>query len=140
MQHAEKKRILVVDDDDAIRNLVAFTLADETYEVLLARGGIEALRLAAENQPALLFLDVEMPDKNGFEVCREVKSDPRTSSATVVMLTALASESDIALGREAGADDYFIKPFSPLALLRKVEEILQHSDTGEESGLPQALR
>jgi two-component system, OmpR family, phosphate regulon response regulator PhoB len=128
MPECPKRRILIVDDIESIRKLVALTLSDERYEVLTADGGMQGLRLAQDRPPALVLLDIEMPDINGFEVCRQLKSDPRTKEATVVMLTGLAQESDKARCREAGADDYFVKPFSPLALLRKVEEVFPDSD------------
>ena len=119
------KKILVVDDQDKVRQLVSVTLAIGPYEVLTASNGEEALELARAARPDMVLLDIQMPGRfDGLEVCRMLKSDARTRSACVVMLTARGQDWDKQAGREAGADDYFVKPFSPLALMNKVEEVL----------------
>ncbi len=100
------------------------TLESDNYEILEASDGEETLRLAREHKPVLLLLDVMMPRVDGFDICRELKSDPATSSTTIVILSARTQESDLNEGRAAGADDYFMKPFSPVALMRKVDEVL----------------
>ena len=105
--------------------LVAATLSnDDRYQLLLARDGQEAVEVARRELPALVFLDVSMPKTNGYQVCRTLKTDPATAHIKVVMLTSLAQEADRELAREAGADDYFTKPFSPTALIEKVDEVL----------------
>lgn len=121
------KKLLIADDEPGIRTLVRMTLIDDSFEIIEASDGIEALAMAKQERPDLVLLDVSMPGKTGFEVCREIKSDPNLSGTVVVMLTALAQESDLELGERAGADGYFTKPFSPLALMRKVDEILGNS-------------
>lgn len=103
------------------------TLESEDYEIIEAKDGQAALQLATEHLPTLALLDVAMPGMTGFAVCRALKENPTTAGITVVMLTARAQDSDRQLGEEAGADDYFIKPFSPLALLRKVDEVFGES-------------
>ena len=119
------KKILLADDEAAVRRLVTATLADETrYQILEAGDGVEALSMARAEHPALLLLDVNMPEMDGFEVCKALKSDPATRSIVVVMLTAMAQPADRERGLSAGADGFFTKPFSPLALLEKVEEVL----------------
>ncbi len=119
------KTILVADDEEAVRALVSTTLSDlKRYTLILAKDGEEALKIVRAKKPDLLFLDIMMPKKDGYEVCQELRSDPATKDTKVVMLTALAQETDRLKAQRVGADDYFSKPFSPTALLRKVEEFL----------------
>ncbi|MEE8442894.1 MAG: response regulator [Dehalococcoidia bacterium] len=120
------KTILVADDEEAVRALVTFTLgSNRRYRLLLAGDGEEAIQLVKKNNPDLLLLDIMMPKKDGFDVCREIKTAGAfNSNMKVVMLTALAQEADREKAMEAGADGYFTKPFSPTALLQKVEEFL----------------
>jgi DNA-binding response OmpR family regulator len=117
------RTLLIADDESGIRSLVKMTLQRKQYEILEASDGEEALALARKYHPELVLLDVMMPGLTGFEVCRALKDDPATASATVVMLTAKAQDSDRAEGLAAGADDYFTKPFSPIALLRKIDDV-----------------
>ena len=117
------RKLLIADDEDGIRSLVRMTLESDAYDILEASDGDEALMMALEHQPELVLLDASMPGLSGFEVCRALKERPSTSGITVIMLTALAQESDRAKGEAAGADDYFTKPFSPVALLRKVDQV-----------------
>ena len=118
-------KILLADDEEAIRSLVAATLENpERYTVLLAEDGDQALEMAMRERPELVLLDVRMPHKDGFEVCRELKADSRTAHIKVIMLTALTLDEDRDKACNSGADEYFTKPFSPLALLSKVEDIL----------------
>lgn len=119
------RTVLVADDEEVMVALVVATLeGDPRYRVLVARDGEEALALALRERPDLVFLDVCMPRRDGYEVCRRLKAHPATARARVVMLTALEGEEERRRAREAGADDYFSKPFSPTALLQKVEEVL----------------
>jgi two-component system phosphate regulon response regulator PhoB len=117
------RTLLIADDESGIRSLVRMTLQRKQYEILEASDGEEALALARKYHPELVLLDVTMPGLTGFQVCRALKDDPATASATVVMLTAKAQDSDRAEGLAAGADDYFTKPFSPIALLRKIDDV-----------------
>ncbi len=120
-----KQKVLLADDDAGLRKLIGTTLGTEDFELVQARDGEEALDLARQEHPDLILLDVNMPKLDGFEVCRLLKRDPATSAIKIVMLTARGNESDRAEGREAGADDYFIKPFSPVQLLNKVYALLE---------------
>ena len=121
-----EKKVMIADDEEELLALMLATLeGGEGFKVLLARDGAEALEMARREKPDLLFLDIMMPKLNGYEVCRELKKDPATASITIIMLTALAQDSERAKAMEAGADDYFTKPFSPTALLNKVEEVLE---------------
>jgi DNA-binding response OmpR family regulator len=124
------RRLLIADDEAAIRLVVRMTLGEESFEILEAANGDAALELAREHRPDLILLDVMMPKRSGFEVCRELKSDPETADLKVIILSAKTHESAKRMGREVGADDYFTKPFSPVALLRKVDEALSRSGAG----------
>lgn len=117
-------KLLIADDEVGIRNLVRMTLTDERYEIIEAKDGDEALAMARREKPRIIFLDVNMPKRSGLEVCRELKGDAAAAGMTIIMLTAKGQETDVEAGLDAGADDYFTKPFSPVALLRKVDEIL----------------
>jgi CheY-like chemotaxis protein len=118
------KKLLIVDDEDGVRALVRMTLDNGLYEIIEASDGLEALDLAKEHHPDLVLLDVMLPDLSGMDVCRKIKDDPELASTMVVMLTARAQTADLGDAEEAGADGYFTKPFSPIALTRKVESIL----------------
>lgn len=125
MEQQPIKTILIVDDQPEVRELVSVTLEIGPYRILTAENGEQALEIARAELPDLMLLDIMMPDgPDGLEVCRRLKNDPRTSGIYIVMLTAKGQEKDKEAGRLAGADDYFVKPFSPLELIYKVEEVL----------------
>ena len=119
----DARKLLIADDEPGIRRLVRMTLQSDDYEILEAADGDEAVKLAREHKPELMLLDVMMPKRSGLEVCRVLKTDPETAGITIFLLTARAQESDRREGRAAGCDGYFMKPFSPISLMRKVEEI-----------------
>jgi DNA-binding response OmpR family regulator len=100
------------------------TLGSEHFELLAARDGEETLSLAQQRRPELILLDINMPRRDGLEICRTLKADPDTADIKIVMLTASGSETDRLKAAEAAADDYFVKPFSPIALLGKVYDLL----------------
>jgi DNA-binding response OmpR family regulator len=116
--------VLVADDDDDIRALVAFRLERAGYEVITAPDGEAALQLALERKPALAVLDVMMPKLDGYELTRRLREAEETRRMPVILLTARAQESDVARGFDAGADDYLRKPFSPQELRSRVQAIL----------------
>jgi DNA-binding response OmpR family regulator len=116
--------VLAADDDEDILELVAFRLERSGYIVLRAHDGEEALRLAREEQPDLVVLDVMMPKLDGFEVTRRLRADAATSSTPIILLTARAQDADVQMGFDAGADDYLRKPFSPQELRARVQAIL----------------
>ena len=120
----ERPVVLVADDDDDIRDLVAFRLDRAGYEVLRAGDGQQALDLAKEHLPDLAVLDVMMPKLTGYDVTRELRADATTSRIPVILLTARVQEADVARGFEAGADDYVKKPFSPQELKARVQAVL----------------
>ena len=115
------RTILIVDDDPGIRRLIATTLEDISgYGMTEAGDGEEAVARARDVQPAIVFLDIDMPRLNGIEACRRIRSEPGTADATIVMLTG-SDEAAEREARAAGADLFLTKPFSPLALLRLVD-------------------
>jgi len=120
-----KEKILVVDDEDDILDLVGYNLTREGYRVRTAVRGEEALRKIKEDPPDLILLDLMLPDIDGFDVCKELKSNPRTAYIPIVMLTAKTAESDQVAGLELGSDDYVMKPFSPSVLLARVRAVLR---------------
>lgn len=119
------KRILIVDDQPEVRELVSVTLEIGPYDIFFAENGEQALALAQRGLPDLVLLDVQMPGGiDGLQVCRRLKGNPQTASVYILMLTAKGQDWDRQAGKDAGADDYLIKPFSPLELLTKVEAAL----------------
>ena len=118
------RTILVVDDDPVIRKLIAATLEDVAgFHLCEAGDGDEALETAVAESPAIVLLDIDMPRLDGVETCRRLRSDPLTADATIVMLTALSDGHAHDRAVAAGADLFVTKPFSPLRLLRLVDEI-----------------
>ena len=119
--------VLIVDDEQHIRLLIEQTLEeleDDGVELLTASDGEEALGVVANHHPDLVFLDVMMPKRNGFEVCRSIKDDPATAATTVVLLTAKGQAYDREQGAAAGADEYLTKPFDPDDLLQRARVAL----------------
>lgn len=118
------KKVLIADDEEGIRTLVRMTLDGGSLELLEAVDGDEAVAMARKHRPDVVLLDVMMPGHSGFDVCRALKRDPATAEIPVVILSARAQTADQEEGRAAGADDYFTKPFSPIELLRKIDDLL----------------
>jgi CheY-like chemotaxis protein len=124
-----KRGVLVVDDDPFIRKLVATTLEDVAeFQLFEAGDGQQAVEVAQRELPTIIFLDVDMPRMDGISACRELRSNPRTSAATIVMLTASHGDRIEAQAEAAGADLFLTKPFSPLDLLRLVDRLGTQSD------------
>lgn len=120
------KKILIVDDQPEVRELVAVTLSVWEYQILEAESGEMAIEVAKEHNPDIILMDVMMPGViDGFEATRILKSDAKTKNSIIIMLTAKGQESDREKGYEVGADGYFIKPFSPLHLMREIEGIIE---------------
>ncbi|MFC0561266.1 response regulator YycF [Halalkalibacter alkalisediminis] len=125
------KRILVVDDERPIADILKFNLEKEGYDVICAYDGLEAIDLVKKHEPDLILLDIMLPYKDGMEVCREVR---KQYDIPIIMLTAKDSEIDKVLGLELGADDYVTKPFSTRELLARVKANLRrHKTSGEET-------
>jgi two-component system alkaline phosphatase synthesis response regulator PhoP len=120
-----KERILAVDDEEDILELVRFNLDREGYQVICSLSGNDALKKAQKELPDLIVLDLMLPDIDGLEVTRIMKNDPSTKDIPIVMLTAKGEEADIVTGLELGADDYMTKPFSPRILVARVKAVLR---------------
>jgi two-component system alkaline phosphatase synthesis response regulator PhoP len=125
MGSASKKKILVVEDEPDILQLVKHYLEKEGFIALTAKNGSEALKNVKEDNPDLVVLDLMLPEINGLEVCKRLRSTPATARLPIIMLTAKAEESDTIVGLELGADDYVTKPFSPNALIARVKALLR---------------
>ena len=120
-------RILVVDDEPDITALVAYHLARSGYRVSTAANGVEALQAARDEQPALIVLDLMLPELSGFEVLERIRADKSLAETPVLMLTARRDEPDRVQGLSLGADDYLVKPFSPQELVLRVRNILRRT-------------
>jgi len=120
-------RVLIVEDERDIRDLVLFHLEREGFQVSSASSGEEALRQVRHASPDLVLLDLMLPAMGGLEVCRKLRQDPATVALPIVMLTAKGDEVDRVLGLELGADDYIVKPFSPKELLARVRAVLRRA-------------
>jgi two-component system phosphate regulon response regulator PhoB len=118
------KKILIVDDDANIVRLVRMSLEEEGYELREAQDGERALQAAKQIRPDLVVLDLMLPDKWGYAVCEEIKKDPDTQNALILILTARGSSPSRARGGLKGADDYMVKPFQPRALREKIKKLL----------------
>src|SRR3972149_402529 len=120
----EKKKILIADDNENIRDALTYLLEDEGYALSMAKDGSDALKKVREFHPDILFLDIMMPEMNGYEVCRVIKNDPKLKNIYVIMLTAKGQVAEQERGKEVGADEYIVKPFSPMEILSKIKNIL----------------
>jgi len=124
-----KAKILVVDDEEDIRELVELNLSHEGFKVISCESGEQALEMAGSELPDLVVLDLMLPGIDGLEVCRKLKGNLKTENIPVVMLTAKGEETDIVTGLEIGADDYVTKPFSGKVLVARVRRLLRRADT-----------
>lgn len=123
------KKILVVDDDAELVELVSFNLTKAGYNIGTASNGVEAIRKARALSPDLIVLDVMMPELDGFGVCEILRRDRATASIPIILLTALSSELGRMAGFDSGATDFLTKPFSPRQLLARIAELLNNEPT-----------
>lgn len=121
------EKILVVDDEDNILELLRFNLENSGYKVLTAQNGIDALRIAKTEVPDLILLDLMLPGMDGYDVCKEIRRDDNISSTPIIMITAKGEELDKILGLELGADDYITKPFSVRELKARLKAVLRRT-------------
>lgn len=127
------KKILLVEDEQDILHLVKHYLEKESFRTVVAMTGLEALKKVAEDKPDLVILDLMLPEMDGLEICKRLRSDSNTAMLPIVMLTAKAEESDTIVGLELGADDYVTKPFSPKTLVARVKALLRRADRTQET-------
>ena len=126
-----KPRILIIEDESDVVELISFKLKESGFDVLKALDGTEGLRLARSTVPDLILLDLMIPEVDGLEVCKILRHDPKTRSIPIIMVTAKAAEIDRVLGLEHGADDYVVKPFSPRELVLRVRKLLKRQNNEE---------
>jgi two-component system, OmpR family, alkaline phosphatase synthesis response regulator PhoP len=124
-------KILIVDDEEPIRELIKYNVEKDGFTSVCAENGIDAINLARKENPDIIVLDLLMPDMSGLDVCRILKNDNNTSSIPIIMVTAKTEDSDIVLGLEIGADDYITKPFSPKILLARIKSVLRRINMRE---------
>ena len=122
-----EEKILVVDDEDHIVELISYNLINSGYKVITANNGIDAVKLAKEENPRLMLLDLMIPGLDGYDGCKAIRSDNDTKDISVIMLTAKGEELDKILGLELGADDYMTKPFSIRELLARIKAVLRRT-------------
>jgi two-component system, OmpR family, alkaline phosphatase synthesis response regulator PhoP len=122
-----KQSVLIVEDEEDIRELISYNLLKEGYQVAGAASGEDALAMVRSKPPDLMLLDIMLPGSDGLSVCRKLKDDPQTSSIPIIMVTAKGEESDMVAGLNLGADDYISKPFSPKVLLARVGAVLRRA-------------
>ncbi len=127
-----KQRILVVDDEVPIQELIKFNLEQAGFDVEVAGDGIQAIEMFERNKPDLIVLDLMLPGKDGYDVCKAIR---KTSNTPIIMLTAKETELERVLGLELGADDYITKPFSPLELVARIKAVLRRSSGQEDDDI-----
>ena len=128
-----RRTVLIIEDERALADVIAFNLESEGYEVQVAHDGRDGLSKARSLLPDLVILDVMLPGLDGLEVCRELRSEARTRGVRVLMLTAKGEEVDEVVGFRLGADDYVTKPFKMKPLVARVRSLLRRPDAAEEA-------
>ncbi|MDP4126528.1 MAG: response regulator transcription factor [Bacillota bacterium] len=123
------KYLLIADDNDGILDILKTYVTKEGFAPIVAHDGEEALQKFMENRPVLLLLDVMMPKKDGFTVCKEIR---RNSNVPIIMITAKGEDGDRIMGLDIGADDYIVKPFSPGEVMARIRAVLRRLDISEE--------
>lgn len=123
--------ILIIDDEPDIVKLLDYNLTKDNYLTLSAKNGEEGLSLAGRYAPDLVILDIMLPGRDGWDVCKVLRADPKTSSIPIIMLTAKAEDADKVLGLEIGADDYLTKPFSVRELIARVRTVIRRSKAAD---------
>ncbi len=122
-----KKKILVIEDDRDISELIAYNLEREGYEIACLYDGSQAIDFVHKRKPELIILDLMLPEVDGIEICRALKSDANTKHIPIVMLTAKSEEADVVVGLQMGADDYIPKPFSPKVLVARIKAMARRT-------------
>lgn len=123
------ENILVVEDEESIQQLLTYNLVKAGYQAQCADDGETGLQMAKEQQPDLIILDIMLPGINGYEVCKQLRSQPDTCTIPILMLTARSEDDDVISGLDSGADDYLAKPFSPQVLLARLSALLRRASS-----------
>lgn len=126
------KKVLIIEDDPDINQLIRTYLEKEGYRVSAALTGTEGMRLAKSEHPDMIILDLMLPEMDGFEICKRIRSDAKIAETPIIILTAKTEEADTIVGLELGADEYVTKPFSPKSLVARVKALLRRVDRGTE--------
>ena len=126
------KKILIVEDEATIAQLVKLYLDKDGFRTTIAKTGTECLKLIKADRPDMIILDLMLPEMDGLEICKKIRSAPETALLPVLMLTAKAEESDTIIGLELGADDYVTKPFSPKVLVTRVKALFRRLERAED--------
>jgi two-component system phosphate regulon response regulator PhoB len=134
------ERILVVDDEEDLLELVRYNLSKEGYHVQCVASGELAIQAATTQLPDLILLDLMLPVVDGLDVCKSLKSNPKTQHIPIMMVTAKTAEADVVSGLELGADDYITKPFSPRVLLARIRAVLRRQHSAADGEDPAAIR
>lgn len=124
----ENTKVLIVDDERNICEIIRLYVEKEGYQTLCAYDGDQAIRLFADESPDIVLLDIMLPKKDGWQVCREIRA---TSNVPIIMLTAKGELFDKVLGLELGADDYIVKPFEPKELVARIKAVLRRCESGQ---------
>ena len=132
MKEVAHEKVLVVDDEAHIVELISYNLINSGYDVITASNGNDAVKMARENKPSLVLLDLMLPGIDGFDVCKAIKGDKELKNTSIIMLTAKGEELDKILGLELGADDYITKPFSIRELLARIKAVLRRVAPSKE--------
>ena len=135
-----KPQILIIEDEEDIRELVSYNLKRESFAVTEAGSGEVGLKTVAKKKPDLILLDLMLPGKDGLQICRELKQSDASRDIPVVMMTARGEESDIVTGLELGAEDYIVKPFSPKVLVARVKAVLRRKAAPAATDAEDVLR
>ena len=134
-----KERILVIEDEEDLVEVMSYNLKRAGFDVRAAKNGVDGLKRARQDGADLVLLDLMLPDVDGLEVCRRLRRDPLTAQLPVIMVTAEGEESDVVLGLGVGADDYIPKPFSPKELVARVKAVLRRGPPRGEEGPPERV-
>ena len=140
MPDSPRTRVLIVEDEKDLRELLHYNLSREGFDVDITESGEKGLQLARDHRPNAVLLDLMLPRMDGLEVCRKLRSEPQTADTAIIMVTAKGEDADIVAGLELGADDYVTKPFSPRVLIARVRAVLRRREleasqgTGDSAG------
>lgn len=127
MNEAKQIKILVVDDEEDFLDIIRQVLEPHKFDVICLNDGVSVVDVLRKEQPDFMILDVNMPVKNGYEVCREIRQNPEFAELPILMLTIRNQDKEVISGLDCGADDYLTKPFDPAELVARIHKVLKRS-------------